>query len=86
MANRPKNVTLTLINNNQTGFLKDKNIGENIRLTDIDGVINHKAAHSIPGLFTTFFFLILKAFDIVEWHFKTFGTSFIGLINCVITI
>ena len=48
IANRLKNVIPKIINNNQTGFLKGKFIGENIRL--IDGRINHTESNNIPGL------------------------------------
>ena len=48
IANRLRNVISNIINNDQTGFLKGRFIGENIRL--IDGIINHTAAHNIPGL------------------------------------
>ena len=49
IANRLRNVIPNIINNDQTGFFKGRFIGENIRL--IDGIINHTAAHNIPGLF-----------------------------------
>ena len=47
IANRLKAVISKVINNDQTGFLQGRFIGENIRL--IDGIINHTAAHNIPG-------------------------------------
>ena len=49
----------------QTGFLKERFIGENIRL--IDGLISHTAARNIPGLLM--FLDFEKAFDSVEWSF-----------------
>ena len=48
ITNRIKSVISQLINNDQTGFLKGRFIGENIRL--IDSVINHTAQQEIPGL------------------------------------
>ena len=84
IANRIKNVISKLVNNDQTGFLKGRFIGENIRL--IDGIINHTAAYDIPGLLL--FLDFEKAFDTVEWSFiwKTlesfnFGPSIINWIK-----
>ena len=54
-----------IINYDQTGFLKDRFVGENIRL--IDGIIKYTAAKNIPGLL--FFLDFEKAFDTVEWSF-----------------
>ena len=70
VANRLKQVLPKLIDNDQTGFLKGRFIGENIRL--IDSVINFTAAKNIPGLLL--FLDFEKAFDTVEWTFiqKTF--------------
>ena len=70
VANRLKQVLPKLIDNDQTGFLKGRFIGENIRL--IDSVINFTAAKNIPGLLV--FLDFEKAFDTVEWPFiqKTF--------------
>ena len=48
IANRIKSVIPQLINNHQTGFLKRRFIGENIRL--IDSLINYTAQQEIPGL------------------------------------
>ena len=39
---------LKLINNDQTGFIKGRFIGENIRL--IHSIINYTANKNIPGL------------------------------------
>ena len=47
IANRLQNVLSKIINGDQTGFLKGRFIGENIRL--IDGLINHTAAHNIKA-------------------------------------
>ena len=65
IANRLKNVIPKIINNDQTGFLKGRFIGENIRL--IDGIINHTKSNNIPSLLL--FLDFEKAFDTVEWPF-----------------
>lgn len=54
-----------MINNDQTGFLKGRFIGENIRL--IDSVVNYTAAKNIPG--HLIFLDFEKAFDTLEWSF-----------------
>ena len=65
IANRIKRVIPKLINNDQTGFLKGRFIGENIRL--IDSVINYASDQQIPGLLL--FIDFEKAFDSLEWAF-----------------
>ena len=84
IANRLQNVLSKLINSDQTGFLKGRFIGENIRL--IDGLISHTAARNIPGLLM--FLDFEKAFDSVEWSFIWntlssfhFGSSLINWIK-----
>ena len=66
VANRLKLVLPKLIDNDQTGFLKGRFIGENIRLI-ADSVINFTAAKNIPGLLV--FLDFEKAFDTIEWPF-----------------
>ena len=70
IANRLKKVLPNLVDNDQTGFLKDRFIGENIRL--IDSIIHYATANKAPGLLL--FLDFEKAFDTVEWPFiqKTF--------------
>lgn len=70
IAIRLKRVLPKLIDNDQTGFLKGRFIGENIRL--IDATINYTSFKNIPGLLL--FLDFEKAFDTVEWSFiqKTF--------------
>ena len=70
-----------LINNDQTGFLKGRFIGENIRL--IDSIIHYANTKQIPGLLL--FIDFEKAFDSIEWAFieKTlnyynFGSSLVA--------
>ena len=65
IANRFKQVLPNLIDNDQTGFLKGRFIGENIRL--IDSIIKYTAPKNIPGLLL--FLDFEKAFDTVEWSF-----------------
>ena len=47
IANRIKNVLPKIINNDQTGFLKNRTIGENIRFTD--SIIKYASTKQIPG-------------------------------------
>ena len=54
-----------LISHDQTGFIKDRFIGENLRL--VDSVIKYTAAKDIPGLLL--FLDFEKAFDSLEWPF-----------------
>ena len=46
LANRLKKVLPKLVNSDQTGFMKGRFWGENIRL--IDGVVNFAEAENIP--------------------------------------
>ena len=73
-----------LINYDQTGFIKGRFIGENIRL--IDSVICYAKEKNIPGLLL--FLDFEKAFDTIEWPFirKTFqyfgfGSSILKWLN-----
>ena len=54
-----------LINYDQTGFIKGRFIGENIRL--IDSIICYAKVKNIPGLLL--FLDFEKAFDKIEWSF-----------------
>ena len=65
IANRIKLVLPNLINHDQTGFLKGRFIGENIRL--IDSIIQYATEKNIPGLLL--FIDFEKAFDSLEWPF-----------------
>ena len=73
-----------MLYSDQTGFMKGRFIGDNIRL--IDEIINYTAEENLPGLLL--FLDFEKAFDTVEWNFiqKTlgifgFGSSFVKWIN-----
>ena len=86
VANRLKNFIPKLVNSDQTGFIKGRFIGENVRL--IDSVISFAAAKNIPGLLL--FLDFEKAFDSLNWSFiqRTFKHFNFGssMINWVKTI
>ena len=65
IANRIKKVLPKIINNDQTGFLKNRTIGVNIRLTD--SIIKYASTKQIPGLLP--FIDFEKAFDSIERPF-----------------
>ena len=88
IANRMKNVLPNIINNCQTGFLKGRYIGENIRL--LFDIIEHSSETNNPAclIFADF----EKAFDSLDHSFmiKTlssfnFGESFLNWINLFYT-
>ena len=67
-----------LVHTDQTGFIKGRYIGENIRL--IIDIMEHMRSESIPGILVSLDFR--KAFDSLEWSFMmkaldifNFGTS-----------
>lgn len=74
IANRIKSVIPQLINNDQTGFLKGRFIGENIRL--IDSLINYTAQQEIPGLLL--FIDFENVFDSLEWSFVNHTLQYFG--------
>ena len=65
IANRIKKVLATLINNDQTGFIAGRYIGENIRL--LFDIMEYAEENDIPGLFLLIDFE--KAFDSISWNF-----------------
>ena len=65
ISNRLKTVLPTLISNDQTGFIKDRFIGKNIRT--IDSIIKYTAAKDIPRLLLSLDFEL--AFVTLEWSF-----------------
>ncbi|KAL9978081.1 hypothetical protein ACROYT_G015562 [Oculina patagonica] len=65
IANRLEKVLPTLINSDQTGYVKNRFIGENIRL--ISDVIDVYEKRNLPGMLL--FIDFEKAFDSLEWKF-----------------
>ena len=74
IANRLKNVRPSIISYDQTGYIKGRFIGENIRL--IDSVIRFAKERNIPGLLL--FLDFEKAFDTIEWPFITKTLQYFG--------
>ena len=70
IASRIKTFLPKLVSVDQTGFIRGRFIGENIRL--LDSVIKYAKAKNMPGLLL--FLDFEKAFDTLEWAFirKTF--------------
>ena len=80
IAWRIKKVLPDIIHQNQTGYVKDRFIGETIR--SIYDIMDFTATENIPGLMI--FIDFQKAFDSVEWSFLikcleefNFGPDFI---------
>ena len=80
IAWRIKNVLPDIIHQNQTGYIKDRFIGEAIR--SIYDIMDFTSKEKIPGLMI--FIDFQKAFDSVEWGFLikclekySFGADFI---------
>ena len=65
IASRIKNVLPSIVHYNQTGFVKDRYIGETIR--SIFDIMEFTVTENIPGLMI--FIDFQKAFDSVEWDF-----------------
>ena len=65
IANRIQKSLPNIINNDQAGFLKNRFIGENIRL--IESIINHTNIEQIQGLLL--FVDFEKTFDSIKWSF-----------------
>ena len=86
LANRLKKRMETLINPDQSGFLKGRNIGANIRL--ILDIIEHTESNNLPG--SIVLLDIEKAFDSVKHDFLlrvlkyfNFGDKFISWIKVI---
>ena len=85
IATRIKNVLPSIIHHNQTGFIKDRYIGETTR--SIFDIMDFTVDENIPGLLI--FINFQKAFDSLEWNFllrclESFNFGF-SLIRWVIT-
>ena len=87
IANRIKQVLPNLISNNQTGFIKGRFIGENIRL--VYSIIKITSEKNTPGLLL--FLDFQKAFNTLEWSFIQkalghcgFGLSIINWFECTL--
>ena len=65
IAKRIEKVILLLVSPDQTGFIKGRYIGENIRL--INDILEQKRIQNIPGILLQLDFQ--KAFDTIEWKF-----------------
>ena len=65
IANRLKRVLPSLISEDQTGFMANRDIGDNIRL--IYDLISYLNKENMPGLLLCLDFE--KAFDSVDWRF-----------------
>ena len=63
IATRLKNVLPQIIHHNQTGFVKDRYIGETVR--SIFDIMDFTAEENFPGLMI--FIDFQKAFDTIEW-------------------
>ena len=65
IAGRLEKVLALLINPDQTGFIKGRYIGQNIRL--INDILEQTKLQNIPGILLQLDFR--KAFDTIEWEF-----------------
>ena len=65
MANRIKTVLPELISEDQSGFIKNRCIRDNIRT--LDSFIKYVESKGLPSLLR--FFDFEKAFDTLEWSF-----------------
>ena len=80
IATRIKNVLPNIIHHNQTGYVKDRYIGETVR--SVFDVMDLTLKENVPGLLI--FIDVQKAFDSLEWNFLlscleafNFGPDFI---------
>ncbi len=88
LSSRLQNVLPNIINSDQSGYLKDRFIGDNIRL--LEDLSTYTNLLNIPGIIISIDFE--KAFDSVNWNFlfkclKTFnfGNKFINYIQTMYT-
>ena len=85
LAKRIEKCLPSIINNDQSGFLKGRYIGEGIRF--VEDLIDNFDTNNIPGILVQLDFA--KAFDSIEWNFLYatltkfgFGDDFISWIKC----
>ena len=88
IANRIQSSLPNLVHLDQTGFIKGRYIGQNIRL--IIDIMEHTKSQNIPGILVSLDFQ--KAFDSLEWSFMmntldifNFGASIKWWINTFCT-
>ena len=84
LAIRLKDILPKLIHSDQVGYVKDRNIAENVRT--IQDILTYTNNNNIPGFLISIDFQ--KAFDSVEWKFLelvlrkfNFGSSFINWVK-----
>ena len=81
IAARIKNVLPHITHHNQTGFIKDRYIGETVR--SIFDIMELRVKENIPGLMI--FIAFQKAFASLEWNYRLkclqFGPNFIRLVS-----
>ena len=65
IAKRLENVLPKIINPDQTGYIKNRYTGENVRL--ISDIMKYTEENNIPGI--ALFLDFKKAFDTIEWDF-----------------
>ena len=65
IAKRLEKVLPKIINSDQTGYIKGRFIGENVRL--IQDVMSHTKQEEKPGI--AIFLDFRKAFDTIEWNY-----------------
>ena len=80
IANRIKSVLPSIISETQTGFLKDRYIGESTRL--IYDIIHHCETHNKPGILMLIDFE--KAFDSISWDFMPTAFKYFNFGNSIL--
>ena len=81
IANRLKTTLNKLINNDQTGFIAGRYVGENTRL--LYDVMQYAEENNLPGLLLLVDFE--KAFDSLSWKFINKVMDFFGFGNSIIS-
>ena len=75
IAVRVKNVLPSIIHHNQTGYVKDRYIGETVR--SIFDIMEFTDPENIPGILI--FIHFEKAFDTVKWHYLSLSIFHLSL-------